>query len=55
MSLLQASDPPAFDASDSMPAEVGSGSFWSESTSLVNGDETAQQAADNIEASWPTS
>ena len=36
-----------------MPAAVGSGTFWTEGTSAVNGDEDAQQAADNIEASWP--
>jgi alpha-glucoside transport system substrate-binding protein len=51
---LTTADPAAFDASDQMPAEVGSGSFWSEGTSFVNGDEDAQQAADNIEASWPS-
>lgn len=43
-----------FDASDLMPAEVGAGTFWSQGTSLVNGDVTAQAAADAIEASWPT-
>ena len=42
-----------FDASDLMPADVGAGSFWTEGTSLVNGDITAQEAADTIEASWP--
>ena len=47
--------PVAFDASDNMPAEVGTGTFWSEGTSLINGDIDAQEAADNIEASWPTS
>jgi alpha-glucoside transport system substrate-binding protein len=52
--LLQTADPAAFDASDQMPAEVGSGSFWTEGTSFVNGDEDAQTAADNIEASWPS-
>ncbi len=52
--LLQTADPAAFDASDQMPAEVGSGSFWTEGTSFVNGDEDAQAAADNIEASWPS-
>lgn len=44
-----------FDASDLMPADVGAGTFWSEGTSAVNGDITAQQAADRIEASWPKS
>jgi alpha-glucoside transport system substrate-binding protein len=52
--LLQTADPAAFDASDQMPAEVGSGSFWTEGTSFVNGDEDAQAAADNIEGSWPS-
>ncbi len=43
-----------FDASDLMPADVGAGTFWTEGTSAVNGDLTAQEAADLIEASWPT-
>jgi alpha-glucoside transport system substrate-binding protein len=51
---LQTADPAAFDASDQMPAEVGSGSFWTEGTSFVNGDVDAQGAADNIESSWPS-
>jgi alpha-glucoside transport system substrate-binding protein len=37
-----------------MPAAVGAGTFWTEGVSLVNGDITVQEAADNIEASWPT-
>ena len=53
--ILRTGSPIAFDASDTMPAEVGSGSFWSEGTSFINGDVTAQEAADNIEATWPTS
>jgi alpha-glucoside transport system substrate-binding protein len=44
-----------FDASDLMPADVGAGTFWTEGTSAVNGDLTAQEAADAIEASWPKS
>ena len=51
---LQTADPAAFDASDQMPAEVGSGAFWTEGTSFVNGDEDAETAAANIEASWPS-
>ncbi|MDG1784401.1 MAG: hypothetical protein P8H61_00640, partial [Ilumatobacter sp.] len=43
-----------FDASDLMPAEVGAGTFWTEGTAAVNGDKTAQEAADAIEASWPS-
>jgi alpha-glucoside transport system substrate-binding protein len=53
--LLQTADPAAFDASDQMPAEVGSGTFWTDGTSFVNGDEDAKAAAANIEASWPSS
>jgi len=43
-----------FDASDLMPADVGAGTFWTEGTSAVNGDLTAAEAADAIEASWPS-
>jgi alpha-glucoside transport system substrate-binding protein len=50
---LQTANPAAFDASDQMPAAVGSGSFWTEGTSFVNGDEDAKTAAANIEATWP--
>ena len=51
---LQTADPAAFDGSDQMPAEVGSGTFWTDGTSFVNGDEDAETATDNIEASWPS-
>ena len=43
-----------FDGSDQMPGEVGSGSFWSEMTAFIQGDEDAKTALDNIEASWPS-
>ena len=52
--ILNNSELSRFDASDLMPAAVGSGTFWSEGTSAVNGDKTAQEAADAIEASWPS-
>jgi alpha-glucoside transport system substrate-binding protein len=42
-----------FDGSDQMPGVVGSGSFWREMTSWISGQESAKQALDNIEASWP--
>lgn len=42
-----------FDGSDQMPGAVGSGSFWREMTAWINGQESAKQALDNIEASWP--
>jgi alpha-glucoside transport system substrate-binding protein len=42
-----------FDGSDQMPGAVGSGSFWKEMVAWISGQETAKQALDNIEASWP--
>jgi len=42
-----------FDGSDSMPAEVGAGSFWREMTAWINGDEDLDTALTNIDASWP--
>ena len=47
---LQTADPAAFDGSDNMPAEVGSGTFRTEATSFVNGDVDAETATANIEA-----
>ena len=44
-----------FDGSDSMPAQVGAGSFWKEMTAWLNGDEDLDQALSNIDDSWPTS
>jgi len=43
-----------FDASDLMPAAVGSGSFWSGMTEWLNGKST-EEILGNIEASWPSS
>ena len=54
LKILADSELVRFDGSDLMPAEVGSGSFWTEGTSLVNGDETAEEAATKIEDSWPS-
>ena len=54
LKTLATANPAAFDASDQMPADVGSGSFWTEGTSFVNGDEDAKTATANIEASWPS-
>jgi alpha-glucoside transport system substrate-binding protein len=43
-----------FDASDLMPAAVGSGSFWTEMVNYVkNGPEYLDTALSNIQASWP--
>ena len=54
LDIFAAAEASRFDASDLMPAAVGSGSFWTEGTAAVNGDKTAQEAADAIEASWPS-
>jgi alpha-glucoside transport system substrate-binding protein len=53
LDILASSSIVRFDASDLMPPEVGAGTFWTEGTAAVNGDKTAQEAADAIEASWP--
>lgn len=44
-----------YDGSDLMPNAVGGGSFWSGMVSFTSGEKTAQQVADDIEQSWPTS
>jgi alpha-glucoside transport system substrate-binding protein len=54
LEILEAAEIARFDGSDLMPADVGAGTFWSEGTSLVNGDTTAADAAAAIEASWPS-
>ena len=51
--ILQTGDPARFDGSDAMPAAVGAGTFWTEGTAFVNGDKTADEAAADIEESWP--
>ncbi len=53
LEILEGSEVSRFDASDLMPADVGAGTFWSEGVSAVTGSSTAEEAAANIEASWP--
>jgi len=53
LDTLVTASPAAFDASDQMPAEVGSGTFWTDGTSFVNGDKDAKAATAAIESSWP--
>jgi alpha-glucoside transport system substrate-binding protein len=43
-----------FDGSDMMPSAVGAGTFWSEMTNWVKGQDD-KTTLDNIEKSWPTS
>jgi alpha-glucoside transport system substrate-binding protein len=44
-----------FDGSDSMPGEVGSGSFWKEMTAWIAGQQDLNTTLKNIDASWPAS
>jgi len=44
-----------YDASDVMPKEVGSGSFWTGMVDWLDGSATSKQAATDIEESWPAS
>ncbi|HEX8495979.1 MAG TPA: ABC transporter substrate-binding protein [Actinomycetales bacterium] len=43
-----------FDGSDQMPAAVGSGAFWKQSTAWIIGQDT-KTTVDNIEKAWPAS
>jgi alpha-glucoside transport system substrate-binding protein len=44
-----------FDASDLMPAEVGSGSFWTGMVEyMTGGPDNVETVLDEIEASWPS-
>ncbi len=52
--ILLTADVVRFDGSDLMPAAVGAGTFWTEATSVVNGEKTVKEALDAIEASWPS-
>jgi alpha-glucoside transport system substrate-binding protein len=54
LAILDAAAIARFDGSDLMPADVGAGTFWSEGTSLVNGDTDAATAAARIQESWPS-
>lgn len=51
--LLAEADVFRFDASDSMPAVVGAGEFWSQMVAWVNGDITLEQALQRIDDAWP--
>jgi alpha-glucoside transport system substrate-binding protein len=42
-----------FDASDLMPGQVGSGSFWSGMTDYIAGTVTLEEAMNEIDAAWP--
>lgn len=50
--LLQRAEVARFDASDAMPAEVGSGAFWTGMIDVVEGV-PPEQVADEIDTAWP--
>ncbi len=54
LNILVNADVVRFDGSDLMPAAVGAGTFWTESTSLVNGEQSVAETTAAIDASWPT-
>ena len=43
-----------FDASDQMPAQVGSGSFWTGMVDYVSGTADLDTVLKEIDASWPS-
>ena len=51
--ILQNATTFRFDASDLMPAAVGSGSFWKEMTAWVAENKSSKAVLDAVEASWP--
>lgn len=53
--ILADADVFRFDASDSMPGIIGTGAFWSEMVAWVNGENTLDEALQNIDNSWPDS
>ena len=43
-----------FDASDLMPAEVGTGTFWTGMVDWVSGEKDIDTVLQEIDSSWPT-
>jgi alpha-glucoside transport system substrate-binding protein len=41
------------DGSDLMPSSVGTGTFWTNMTQWIIGNQDDKKTLDNIEASWP--
>lgn len=50
--ILADADPARFDASDLMPGSVGSGTFWEAMINITTGDQTVEEAFDNVEETW---
>jgi alpha-glucoside transport system substrate-binding protein len=54
LAFMQNAEVVRFDGADLMPADVGSGEFWTQATAMVNGDTDTVAAAAAIDAAWPT-
>lgn len=53
--LIYTADTFRFDGSDSMPGEVGNGTFWVGMVEWMGGQKDLQTVLNEIEASWPSS
>ena len=53
--LATTADTFRFDGSDSMPGEVGNGTFWTGMVEWLSGQKDLDTVLDEIEASWPAS
>ena len=52
--ILANADPVRFDASDLMPGEVGSGTFWTAVVDVTTGAKDVKTAFSEVESSWPS-
>lgn len=52
--IAYTSDAFLFDGSDQMPGVVGAGTFWTDMTAWISGQEDLDAALANIDASWPS-
>jgi alpha-glucoside transport system substrate-binding protein len=50
--ILAEADPARFDASDLMPAAVGSGTFWEAMVNITTGSQTVEEAFSQVEDDW---
>jgi len=51
--IIQNADVLRFDASDAMPAEVGTGTFWTGMVDWISGEKDIDTVLQEIEDSWP--
>ncbi|MEX1177023.1 MAG: ABC transporter substrate-binding protein [Nitriliruptor sp.] len=52
--ILSGADFARFDASDVMPGEIGTGAFWTEIVTWLNGNQDLDATLQNIDAAWPS-